>query len=216
MGRWDLQGPEGWEVEMFQTQSPVVWAKCRVLVEPTKLAAASVAAGWRCGDALFSWEAVPQLGWDPLERTRVVPSARLGGVSNFEFGSRSKGALFFSYKVAPESNLRSEAVGPGFRVGALRRWMDVLDSHVGAAWMMASDGRDSGWLFWFSQTLPQEVRLGGIEQSGALQVKLLGGEWHKQWGAAGLGIGVMAVDAIFDDVRVLFPLPALSLSYEVK
>jgi hypothetical protein len=215
-GRWDLRGPEGWELDLFQTLSPAVSANCRFLLQPSKLAAATVAVGARCGDSQFSWEAVPQIGWDSLERTPVVPALRLGAISNFEFGSRSKGVLFFSYKIAPESKLRSEAVRPGFQAGALRRWMDVLDSHVGVAWMFTAEGGDSGWLFWFSQTVPQDVRLGGIEQSAALQVKLLGGEWRKQFGNAGFGLGVIAVDAIFDDVRVLFPLPALSLSYEVK
>jgi hypothetical protein len=214
-GGWDLRAVEKSEWSWNRVQGERSNGRCGLWMEPAKLAALSIDVGVRCGSTLFAWDVVPQFAWDSEESMRIVPALRLGGVGNLASSAFSRVALTLSYKLAPSTGTIAASVKPGFRVEALRRWMDVFDSYAGAAWMHSLGDGSSGLEFWLMQTLPLEVRVGGIADAASVGAKVVALQWRKRCGAASVSVGVGAADIIVDDLRVLFPFPLLDFSYEL-
>lgn len=213
-GGWDLRGVEKFEWGWNRVQGARADGQCGLWVEPAKLVALSLDVGVRCGSSIFAWDVVPQLAWDSEESMRVVPALRIGGVGNFQSSFRSRAAVTVSYKLAPSTGTTAESVKPGYKVGALRRWMDVFDTYAGAAWMHSWGDGSLGLEAWFLQTLPLEVRIGGTADAASVGAKVVGLEWRKRWGSASVAVGVGAADIIVDDVRLLFAFPVVDFSYE--
>jgi len=213
-GGWDLRAVEKSEWAWNRVQGARSNGRCGLWAEPAKLAALSLDVGVRCGSSLFAWDLVPQFAWDSEESSHIVPALRVGGIGNFSVNSSANLALTLSYKLAPSTGTTAASVKPGFRAAALRRWMDVFDSYAGAAWMYSLENGSSGLEFWLMQTLPLEVRVGGVDDAASVGAKVIGLQWRKTWGSASVAVGVGAADIIVDDLRVLFPFPLVDFSYE--
>lgn len=191
---------------------------CDVRWRYLRAAAASLDFGFRCAaSSVWAWEAAPQISWDSTASglAKISPALRLKVDARFNLQENPFSHLdfSFSYVVAP-SGPRNYDLEPGFHPALMRRWWDVWDSRMVLSWTrLDAEGR-SGWVFEVLQSVPSDLRFGGIESFSALDFMSVGAErvWLRDGWRVSAGVGAMSVR--IDNIRISFLMPRVGFLFD--
>ncbi len=216
-GDWDVN-PRGHFIDETRVGWKGINPNCDTLWRYAQLATATLDAGLRCQRSEnLAWEIAPQVSLDNEAKgiEKVIPGLRLKAIGNYPLATTEDStlALSLSYTLSPRTRQASWSQ-PGFKMQVLKRWMDVFDSELALALMLPRERLKTGWLFEVRQSVPPDLRWGGIAESSTLNVTSVGVEhiwWKNAWKVSA---GLNGVSVIFDRLHILFFMPRISISYD--